>query len=267
MKLLWLTDIHVNFLNAHKRESFYSSLRLSKRPDVVVISGDIAESDSWMPVVYDIHRYTQIPVYFVLGNHDYYGSSISKERNRARRLSHPDVKYLPANPSRFSNGVVIVGADGWGDTRSGDFGSGRVRLNDENYIEELRNASKHGREALGKAMREIARRDTLKLSKQIVEALKRPAAKTIVVVTHVPPWAEASRYQGKISGENFRPFFVNQQLGQVLKLFALTNPKVRFIVLAGHTHGEYYKKMAENLEVYVGGAEYFYPKIANIIEV
>jgi hypothetical protein len=44
-------------------------------------------------------------------------------------------------------------------------------------------------------------------------------------------------------------------------------PAVNFTVLAGHTHGKYDGKIAPNLRVLVGGADYGHPALAGLIEV
>ena len=45
MKLTWLTDVHLNFLEKDKRMDFYQTL-IATDSDGVVLSGDIAEATS-----------------------------------------------------------------------------------------------------------------------------------------------------------------------------------------------------------------------------
>lgn len=44
MKLTWLTDIHINFLDEDERERFYQKI-INTQCDSVLITGDIAEAD------------------------------------------------------------------------------------------------------------------------------------------------------------------------------------------------------------------------------
>ena len=71
----WLSDIHLNFLEHDERESFYGTI-LEKTPGCVLISGDIAEAKSVAEILTEMSEYLSLPIYFVLGNHDYYFAGI-----------------------------------------------------------------------------------------------------------------------------------------------------------------------------------------------
>ena len=76
-RLAWLTDIHLNFIAPYKFDSFVSDIR-QQQPDVVLLSGDIGEANN---VVYYLQRLAKglaRPIYFVLGNHDFYRASIAE---------------------------------------------------------------------------------------------------------------------------------------------------------------------------------------------
>ena len=45
MKLAWLTDVHLNFLDADERKKFYQEI-INIECEGVLISGDIAEAPS-----------------------------------------------------------------------------------------------------------------------------------------------------------------------------------------------------------------------------
>ena len=45
MNLLWMTDIHLNFLEADAIARFFKRLA-KKSPDTILIAGDIGEADS-----------------------------------------------------------------------------------------------------------------------------------------------------------------------------------------------------------------------------
>ncbi len=71
MKLTWITDVHLNFLEKDESIDFYHSL-IATVSDVVMMSGDIAEVPSIESILKEIAKATQKPMCFVLGNHDYY---------------------------------------------------------------------------------------------------------------------------------------------------------------------------------------------------
>jgi metallophosphoesterase superfamily enzyme len=132
MKLLWLTDIHLNFLEENKRMSFYREL-IETDSDGVVISGDIAEATSVEPILKEMASTIQKPIYFVLGNHDYYRGSINDLRNKMTSITkdEPFLCCLPASgPQKLNNDVVLLGYDCFADGRYGDYTNSRVVLID-----------------------------------------------------------------------------------------------------------------------------------------
>jgi predicted MPP superfamily phosphohydrolase len=78
MRLAWLTDIHLNFVDRKQRRRFLGSI--SEQADVVALSGDIGESHNVSQYLREMDEVNQKPVYFVLGNHDFYKGSIAQTR-------------------------------------------------------------------------------------------------------------------------------------------------------------------------------------------
>src|SRR5688572_22159487 len=73
MHLAWLTDIHLNFLEDDARRDFAAAVAATGA-DGVVVTGDIAEAESLVPMLEELAEVVARPVWFVLGNHDFYGS-------------------------------------------------------------------------------------------------------------------------------------------------------------------------------------------------
>jgi len=90
MKLTWITDVHLNFLQKDERIDFYHTL-FATDSNGVVISGDIAEATSIELILKEIASTIQKPIYFVLGNHDYYRGSINDLRSTM--MSHSYFGY------------------------------------------------------------------------------------------------------------------------------------------------------------------------------
>ena len=87
-RLAWFTDLHLNFLSDHQAEAFCTSLA-STEADYFVISGDIGEARSLEHYLRLLESSLQRPLYFVLGNHDFYGGSIEFEREKGRTVACP----------------------------------------------------------------------------------------------------------------------------------------------------------------------------------
>jgi predicted MPP superfamily phosphohydrolase len=87
-KLAWCSDLHLNFLYAKEQSRFLDSLR-ALRADALLITGDISSSPT-LGAALDALAMVGKPVYFVIGNHDYYCSDFAS--TDALKSSH----FLPA---------------------------------------------------------------------------------------------------------------------------------------------------------------------------
>lgn len=259
MKILWLSDVHLNFLSVARQscalEQFYNALK----GDAIIISGDIGESHNVCSIVRKMETYTGLPVYFVLGNHDFYGATTEEVKAKVKKLN-----WIPKQ-SRFelTKDTALIGVDGWGDCRNGDFEGSRLRMSDWVYILDVREAFEQ--DTLKQKLQELADKDARLLKRRAKAAIKA-GYKRIILVTHVPPFEEACLYAGRKSTPGGLPFFSSQILGTELLPVAEANPNVEFIWLSGHTHSRCTYKPCENMTVKVAEAEYFKPQVEEEIE-
>ena len=191
----WTTDPHLNFLTPDALDAFIASVA-SEAVDGLFLTGDIAEADSVIPILDALDQGTPFPLYFVLGNHDYYGSSIAAVRQRVARWSQQlaDVYWMPhAGVISLSERTALVGHGGWGDGRVGDFLSSTVRLNDYVHIEDLADCDNEDR------LRRLHRLGT-EAARHLETSLRLALEShhSVVVLTHVPPYLESCWYQGEI---------------------------------------------------------------------
>lgn len=63
-RVVWLTDIHLNFLTGRRIDAYLASVR-SQNPDVVLISGDIGEAPTVVNYLRRIEAGLQRPIYIV----------------------------------------------------------------------------------------------------------------------------------------------------------------------------------------------------------
>lgn len=258
MRIAWATDIHLDFAGKKAVDRFIASV-VEVQPDCLILTGDTGESDSWRLLLDNLTERVGKPVYFVLGNHDYYRSTIAKVRSEASSVPGWLVK---SGALLLSDEVALVGHDGWGDGRLGNYASSNVMLNDYLLIGELVHANRFARlrvlEALGDEAADHFRQ-------WIPAAAQR--RKRIFVATHVPPFKDACWHEGRLSDDHWLPHFSCAAAGDALLALADEFADVEFTVLCGHTHGEGYVRMRPNLEVFTGGAEYGVPKLQRVFEV
>ena len=134
MNLAWLTDIHLNFLRPSALEAFLDMLA-GAEANAFAITGDIGEADDVTLYLHSIAERVQRPVYFVLGNHDFYRGSIADVRVKFRASS---LHWMPdAGVVSLTDETCLVGHDGWGDGRLGNYHSSDVMLNYVGLIVEV----------------------------------------------------------------------------------------------------------------------------------
>jgi Icc protein len=259
VRLTWVTDLHLNFVGLPAREAWLTSIRETS-PDCLLISGDIAEAES---LGWELERLAGdllLPIYYVLGNHDFYGGSIDQVRAGcgALRNSNERLVYLGATgPQPLSDGWVLVGQDGWGDACDGDPAGSIVRLNDFQQIVDFQDLSSTAR--IGK-LQELGRQAAERLELQLQDGVQLGDA--LLVITHVPPVRSACLYRGEPADDHWAPFFVGHQVGELLRRFAWEYPEHRIVVLCGHSHHVARCRLESNLWVLTGGADYGFPGVA-----
>ncbi|MBW3565415.1 MAG: metallophosphoesterase family protein [Acidobacteria bacterium] len=264
MRIAWATDVHLDFLDRDGLRQFAHRL-LEPEPDAIILSGDISVAPSLVDHLEIVAEAIRRPVYFVLGNHDFYRDGISEVRSRMRELSARSnlLRWLPAaQVVPLGDGVCLAGVDGWGDGRAGRPWDSEILLNDFFLIRELIGLS---REDLVSRLRDLGDREA-GLARELLGELPGDV-REVVFVTHVPPFVEACWHEGAVSGEDWQPWFTCVALGGALLEVSSRNPDREFTVLCGHTHSSGFARLAPNLRVYTGAAEYGSPTIAGLIEI
>ena len=277
MRLAWVTDIHLNFLDVKKRRDFYQEI-LSETADAVLISGDISEAPDVEFHLKEMANEINIPIYFVLGNHDFYLGSIEQVRKEMTELTKDSslLVWLGTDLKNYDpllkEGIVILGKDSFADGRYGDYEHTRVRLNDHRYIKEFSDLSIFAwdldydyRGHLLKKMQKLADRDAKDLHAHLNEAIEKYHPKKIIVLVHVPPFEEACLFEGQRTTGFYLPFYSSKVTGKVLLKVAKKHKDIEFLVLCGHTHSQAIFQPLQNLTVKVGEAVYGRPKIEEVI--
>ncbi len=266
MKLAWLTDIHLNFLGPPVLEAFLESLAETEA-DAFLIGGDIGEAPNVSLYLNALNTALQRPIYFVLGNHDFYRGSIAGVRKKARDLcaALPNLHWLPdAGVVPLTADTCLVGQDGWGDGRLGDYHGSDVMLNDWGLIEEFGGFDENLEKRLAK-LNALGDEAAAHFRFVLPEALN--GFRHVVVLTHVPPFRESCWHEGRLSDANWLPHFTCKAVGDVLAEAMAAAPDRQMTVLCGHTHGGGEAQIMQNLRVLTGSAEYGRPEIQKVLEV
>ncbi len=84
MKFTWATDIHLDFLSKEKRYKFYQELN-SHEGEIVLLTGDIGNAKDNKIIFKELFETVEKPIYFVLGNHDYWNGTLKSAFANAKK--------------------------------------------------------------------------------------------------------------------------------------------------------------------------------------
>lgn len=265
-RFAWMTDIHLEFLLPHDIDAFLKTVSEAE-PDGVFITGDISQAAPLRSHLLQMAAALAVPVFFVLGNHDYYGGSIAGVRAAMRAL-HAENRgpvWLPeAGVVTLAEDAGLVGHGCPSDGRYGDFLGSDVMLNDYFKIHELSGISAEERLQRLNALGDDAAGH---LRRSLPAALDAHAC--VFVLMHSPPFIEACWYEGQTPelDNPYLPHFTCKAAGDALLEAADAYPEREIIVLCGHVHHAGEATLRDNLRVITGSAEYGQPVIQRVLTV
>ena len=267
--VLWVTDIHANMLLPDVFHKFLDELA-ERKPKAILIGGDIAVAWDITAVLSSFAKSLTCPVFFVLGNHDFYGGNIQTVRSQVLGLDHSNLTYLSASGVNvLMENVALIGHDGWSDGRYGKFETSPVALNDYLKIQDLHHIDIGTREwvdrpGLLKKLNALGDEAGTHIRKNLREAVQHYP--TTLLLTHVPPFQEASWHEGRISDDQWAPHFTCKAVGDAIMEVMVEHPHRQLITLCGHTHSPGITQPLPNVKVYTGHAIYGITQIQNDLD-
>ncbi len=263
-RIAWFTDIHLNFLKLKEVEAFCCGIA-EQSPDAVLLGGDIGDSRTIKTYLEMFEAALDCPIYFFLGSHDFYHHAIAGVRRQIKKLSDGSrlLHWLPeAGIVALTEKTCLLGCESWADGRLGDYVKSKVMLNDYLLIDELTGLTA---DDLRYRLQSLADTAAAGLEDLLPKALDR--FQNVILLTHVPPFGEACRYQGRPTGEEWLPHFSCKAAGDVIANQMSKCPDREMIVLCGHTHDAFQTRVRKNVEVRVGGVIYGLPRIQMFLNV
>lgn len=261
-RFLWLTDIHLNFLTReHVVEwaKYCGKQAANEGCEGVIITGDISEA----PILEDhlkiVHENIRLPIHYVMGNHDYWGTDSASLHQLARKMrqENEQISWLgEAGVVRVSDKTAIVGHDGWYDAGYGDWTRSNIYMNDWVRVHDFIPVANH-RSGIVALARKFAGEAAAYVYDRIGDAIAAGHT-NIVVATHFPPFEEGVRHQGAHDPSS-TPWYASKAMGNVIRMQAEANPGVQFLVMSGHTHATYAFDPLPNVKFFVQGSEYGQP--------
>ena len=250
-KFAWMTDLHMNFLSQKKIAEFVDSV--DPEIDGIIVTGDISTGPQVSEHLRHLEEKLRKPIWFILGNHDFYRSSFAKIEKQMDLLKEhsPNLIYLTSSGViPLTQNIGLIGHDGWYDAAWKEPLTSLVFIWDWFCIADFR-ALFSNKERLGLS-RERAEQAAMVVRERLRQALSTYS--TVILATHFPPWPEADPCSFSISEKFWHPYNSSRVMGEMLSLEMSAHPDKKLIVLAGHTHGDSHISVGKNIDVRVGGA-------------
>jgi len=258
-KYLWLTDIHLNFLKAPARRQFFQSLKL-KNPHGIFLSGDIATGQTVANLLEELGRYLNLPIYFVLGNHDLWNSSSAQVKQELAQLPSNLIYLSHSDPIALTEKVGLIGHDGFCDARWKEPKFPLVFAMDWFFIKDFRNLSLKEKYAL---MRDWASESATQVGLRLRKALE--VFEEVIMISHFPLLPENNLSKWLV--DFWKPYNSSKTMFETLKAIMKDYPNKKLTLYCGHSHKESNTEIAPNIVMRVGGAELGNPIIQELIYV
>ena len=248
----WLTDPHFNFLSQKKVIEFFLTLDCENL-DGVFITGDISTGTQVARHLKQLSQIFRKPIYFVLGNHDFYRSSFSLVENQMVGLTknRSNLHYITnSEPISLSPDTALIGHDGWYDAGWRSPLTNLVFIWDWFFISEFRALFSNDDRLEFSRKRAEAAAEVVRM--RLRKAFENHS--TVMFLTHFPPWPEADPCSHSLLERFWHPYNSSRVMAKMLEAEMLQRPEKKLIVLAGHTHDDSYVRISDNIEIRVGGA-------------
>jgi 3',5'-cyclic-AMP phosphodiesterase len=253
---LWYTDTHLDKVAPWTLFSFIRRC-MHDKPKGIFLTGDISSGILTIWHLKLLATFVKCPIYFVLGNHDYHFSSIEETHRRIRALcaKYPNLIWMTdADVIPLNEETCVIGTEGWYDAMLGNPKWLALTL-DWMLTKEFRQLPNMPSRI--EAFRDLADQSCGIIAHKLERALEL-GYKNIYLLTHFPPWKEATRDEGTLFSPYFLPYNVNLRLGQTIEQVMQDRKKRHVTVLAGHTHTDAWIQVARNIECKVNRAKYYY---------
>lgn len=248
--MFWMTDIHAD------KKSEADVLQIIEQineasPSYICITGDIAEHKHTVDFLNLLKSKIARPIFFVLGNHDYYQTAIEDFSSYIASLyAQTNLFYLPSYDAIALNDTTgIIGIDNWYNLSDHDFAQAEIRAQDFDQIIDVKGLKSN---ELISFFEQKYRENLKQLEKKL--SLTLQTYDQIYVLMHVPPFHPTNFFDKETLQSAWRYYWSCDPIGKFLVEFMKGYPEKSIIILSGHTHVKGKHQPAPNIKAYVGDA-------------
>lgn len=254
-RFAWFSDTHLNLTALPFLKRRFIARLNDANVDGLFLTGDISigiflEND----LMYLAKKFGK-PIYFVLGNHDTHFRHINSVHADVKRIcaEHPNLHWMTENDViSLNEDTALVGTEGWYDASIGDH---RLLRWTFDWFMTLDFLHMDGMQERLACWREMASRSAVEIAGKLNRAFE--AHRTVYVLTHFPPWVDATVTNGNFTERLWVPYNTNAAMGQAIERVMEDHPDKRVIVLCGHTHVPCNLQVSETIDCRVARASYW----------
>lgn len=179
MKLLLVSDLHMNHFFNKSSSIPYSGIEYLGRNDVICVAGDAGDGPMDMNLhLKSLRELTDATILAVMGNHDFYYRTLSLATIDKARAGLPERVLILENETVVVGEVRILGCTLWTDADRGRLAGNALGMQDYDLIKDL-------------AGKFIEVEDTMRWNQAskgwLAAELSKPFAGSTVVMTHHAP--------------------------------------------------------------------------------
>lgn len=250
LKFLWYTDTHLAKMPPWKFFSFIKEI-INENPAGIFLTGDISTGPFLRIHLRLMAKFINCPIYFVLGNHDYYFTSMGKQHSKIKSICQKYTNLIWLTESdviSLTPDTALIGIEGWYDAQLGNpdylkFTLDWILIKDFKTLPTME-------ERINK-FKQLSEQNSNILKDKLKKTLEQDY-KTIFILTHMVPYAEATRNEGSFMGQFWLPYDVNFNLGYMIDSIMKDRNKENVEIFCGHAHVPMYLKRARNISCHVG---------------
>jgi len=264
-ELALLSDLHLDRASDNAKNRLWDKLACIQY-DAALVIGDISVAEQLQNHLELISKACwPRPVYFLLGNHDYFdGSFAGVDRLVAETCKHLR-NLIPLGGGeiiRLTPHTALVAHRGWYDGQAGSGAMTWVDTPDRHRINDLKGLS---RPELFTKLKDLGTESARYFRRVLPAALRQYS--TVYIATHVPPFWQGIRHGDASCDWNRQPYFSNIAAGNVIASIARYFPNRRIVVYAGHTHCPVHVRLSANLEIHVAGSQPGFPALQGVVQI
>ena len=214
MKVAYFSDLHLDL----KGESIYKNIETFMKAndlDTAFVTGDMSNG---IHLTYHLKQLAKVipKIYFTLGNHCYYFSSLWKVEDQVHDLTsrYTNLHWLSELPPiELAADTALIGSEGWTGSKPG-----LERISLENFLVKEFNNNLSFKEF------QLYRNSILEY--KLLQASKD--YKKVIILTHFPPlWTKSHLFDFY-----WKCYNVNSDLIRIIRKF----PETDITMYSGHTH-------------------------------